>query len=122
MMSDFFVRVLALRPSALAIASSWSLSFDSRTDCSSASAATSCLFLGWDVVVLRRAVVADGGRRRMTGADAPRNLESHPCSTFGGTWNGVLPGGPGRAHDTDREGTPQTSVRASRHARVAGTN
>ena len=41
MMSDFFVRALAFRPSALAIASSWSLSLDSRTDCSSASAATS---------------------------------------------------------------------------------
>ncbi len=40
MMSDFFVRADAFRPSALAIAKSWSLSFDSRTDCSSASAAT----------------------------------------------------------------------------------
>jgi hypothetical protein len=40
MMSDFLVRTLAFRPSALAIAKSWSLSLDSRTDCSSASAAT----------------------------------------------------------------------------------
>ena len=40
MISAFFVRLFAFRPSALAIAKSWSLSFDSRTDCSSASAAT----------------------------------------------------------------------------------
>ena len=40
MMSDFLVRALAFTPSALAIAKSWSLSLDSRTDCSSASAAT----------------------------------------------------------------------------------
>ena len=40
MISAFLVRLFAFRPSALAIARSWSLSFDSRTDCSSASAAT----------------------------------------------------------------------------------
>ena len=46
MMSAFFVRALAFRPSALAIAKSWSLSLASRTDCSSASAATRYLFRG----------------------------------------------------------------------------
>ena len=40
MISDFLVRLFAFSPRALAIARSWSLSFDSRTDCSSASAAT----------------------------------------------------------------------------------
>jgi hypothetical protein len=40
MISAFLLRALALRPSALAIANSWSLSFDSRTDCSSACAVT----------------------------------------------------------------------------------
>ena len=40
MISAFLLRALALRPRALAIANSWSLSFDSRTDCSSACAVT----------------------------------------------------------------------------------
>ena len=43
MMSDFLRRELALTPSALAISSRVSLSLDSKTDCSSAAAAT--LFL-----------------------------------------------------------------------------
>ena len=60
MISAFLVRLFAFRPSALAIARSWSLSFDSRTDCSSASAATrvTSLHAGLgrcpDVSVLRR--------------------------------------------------------------------
>jgi hypothetical protein len=40
MMSDFFSRDVALTPSAFAISSRVSLSLDSKTDCSSAAAAT----------------------------------------------------------------------------------
>ena len=40
MISDFLLRADVLTPSASAIAISWALSFDSRTDCSSACAVT----------------------------------------------------------------------------------
>ena len=47
MISDFLLRVDALTPSASAIAMSWALSFDSRTDCSSACAVTLTFSLWW---------------------------------------------------------------------------
>ena len=47
MMSSFFARALAFKPSAVAIAISCSLSFDSSTDFSRASAATRTCFRAW---------------------------------------------------------------------------
>ena len=118
MMSDFLVRALAFTPSALAIARSWSLSLDSRTDCSSASAATSA-----SSSVRRRGRQTRGRcpklSRLRTGAVAPRNLESHPCSTFGGTWNGVLPGNPGAPTIPTRWGAGKHPRRVGCHVRAA---
>ena len=63
MISDFLLRVDALTPSASAIAMSWALSFDSRTDCSSACAVTLTFSLWWRTA--RPLCAAPGDRSRM---------------------------------------------------------
>ena len=61
----------------------------------------------------RRAVGVRNGGRRKTGAVAPRSLESHPCSTFGGTWNGVRLAAQVLTTIPSRDWSLQTPVRAS---------
>src|ERR671913_604404 len=93
MISDFLLRADAFTPSASAMASNCALSFDSRTDCSSACAVTLTSPYGWRTVGPLCAAPSSG-RRAVGGgiaAISAMHAPAHDQRLIGGPLRPSLP-------------------------------